>query len=156
MATTRTGPPLRFGEPEAALSYKERPAAYGLLEREGRLAVVYVTLADRPPFFDLPGGGIDPGEDEEQALRREFGEETGLLVSAGPRVAAAEQYMISAHNEPFLSQGAFFEVLFEGERPDLKIEDDHELVWMSPGEALVKLRHDSHAWALTAWLRSRS
>jgi|HubBroStandDraft_6_1064221.scaffolds.fasta_scaffold659346_2 8-oxo-dGTP diphosphatase len=155
MATTRIDPPLRFGAPEAGLNYRERPAAYGLLERDGRLALVHVTLADRPPFFDLPGGGIDPGEDEEQALRREFGEETGLLVSAGHRVAAAEQYMISAHNEPFLSQGAFFETVLEGERLDLKIEDDHELVWMSPGEALVKLRHDSHAWAVTAWLRGR-
>jgi 8-oxo-dGTP diphosphatase len=146
-------PPLRFGAPAPGLSYRERPAAYGVLEREGRLALVYVTLSDRPPFFDLPGGGVDPGEDEEQALRREFGEETGLLVRAGRRFAAAEQYMISAHNEPFLSQGAFFETVLEGERPGLKIEHDHELLWMVPGEALVKLRHESHAWAVAAWLR---
>jgi 8-oxo-dGTP diphosphatase len=149
-------PPLRFGAPESGLDYRERPAAYGLLEREGRLALVYVTLSDRPPFYDLPGGGIDPGEDEEQALIREFGEETGLLVRAGPRVTAAEQYMISAHNEPFLSQGAFFEAIPEGERQELKIEHDHELVWATPAEALVKLRHDSHAWAVAAWLRRRS
>ncbi len=148
-------PPLRFGAPEPGLDYRERPAAYGLLERERRLALVYVTLTDRPPFYDLPGGGIDPGEDEEQALRREFGEETGLLVRAGRRVAAAEQYMISAHSEPFLSQGAFFEAILEGERPELKIEHDHELVWAPPAEALAKLRHGSHAWAVTAWLRSR-
>jgi 8-oxo-dGTP diphosphatase len=148
-------PPLRFGAPEPGLDYRERPAAYGLLEREGRLALVYVTLSDRPPFYDLPGGGIDPGEDEEQALRREFGEETGLLVRAGRRVAAAEQYMISAHSEPFLSQGAFFEAILEGERPELKIEHDHELVWAPPAGALAKLRHGSHAWAVTAWLRSR-
>jgi len=156
MATTRIDPPLRFGAPEPTLSYRRRPAAYGLLERRARLALVYVTLSDRPPFFDLPGGGIDPGEDEEQALRREFGEETGLLVSAGKRLAAAEQYMISAHNEPFLSQGAFYEALLLGERPDLKIEHDHELVWVRPAEALKRLRHDSHAWAVTAWLRARA
>jgi 8-oxo-dGTP diphosphatase len=148
-------PPLRFGAPEPGLAYRERPAAYGLLPRDGRLALVYVTLDDRPPFYDLPGGGIDPGEDESQALRREFGEETGLLVSAGRRLAAAEQYMISAHREPFLSQGAFFEALLEAERPDLKIEHDHELVWATPDEALLKLRHDSHAWAVTVWLRTR-
>ncbi len=149
-------PPLRFGRPEPGLAYRERPAAYGLLQREGLLALVYVTLCDRPPFYDLPGGGIDPGEDEGQALVREFGEETGLLVSAGRKVAAAEQYMISAHNEPFLSQGGFFEAMPEGERPDLKIEHDHETVWMPPADALVALRHDSHAWAVAAWLRSRS
>jgi 8-oxo-dGTP diphosphatase len=147
---------LRFGQPEAGLAYLERPAAYGLLERAGRLALVYVTLSDRPPFYDLPGGGIDAGEDEGQALTREFAEETGLLVSAGRRVAAAEQYMISAHNEPFLSQGGFFEALLAGERPELKIEYDHELVWTTPADALLRLRHDSHAWAVTAWLRARA
>ncbi|HLI66797.1 MAG TPA: NUDIX domain-containing protein [Caulobacteraceae bacterium] len=151
-----TDPPLRFGRPEAGLVYRERPAAYGLLERDGRLALVYVTLDDRPPFYDLPGGGIDPGEDEEAALRREFGEETGLVVRAGRRVAAAEQYMISAHREPFLSQGAFFEAAFERVAPALKIEDDHELVWMAPTDALTALRHDSHAWAVAAWLRLRA
>ena len=149
-------PPLRFGTPDPGLDYRERPAAYGLLDRDGRLALVYVTLDDRPPFYDLPGGGIDPGEDAVQALTREFGEETGLLVRAGRAVAQAEQYMLSAHREPFLSQGSFFEALQEGERPQLKIEDDHELVWMPPQEALQKLRHDSHAWAVTAWLRSRA
>lgn len=150
-----TDPLLRFGAPAPGLVYRQRPAAYGLLEQNGRLALVHVTLEDRPPFYDLPGGGIDPGEDEEAALRREFGEETGLVVVAGRRVAAAEQYMVSAHREPFLSQGAFFDVLFEGERPDLKIEHDHELVWMAPSDALLALRHDSHAWAVAAWLRSR-
>jgi len=145
---------LRFGQPQAGLAYRERPAAYGLLQRGGRLALVYVTLNDRPPFYDLPGGGLDAGEDEAQALAREFGEETGLLVSAGRKVAAAEQYMISAHNEPFLSQGAFLEAILEGERPELKIEHDHQTVWTTPSEALVKLRHDSHAWAVAAWLRA--
>jgi 8-oxo-dGTP diphosphatase len=155
MAMTDIDPPLRFGAPDPGLVYRERPAAYGLLERGGQLALVHVTLSDRPPFDDLPGGGIDPGEDAAQALVREFGEETGLVVSAGRRVAEAEQYMISAHQEPFLSQGVFFEAVFEGDRRALKIEDDHELVWMTPDAALRALRHDSHAWAVAAWLRSR-
>jgi 8-oxo-dGTP diphosphatase len=40
-----------------------------------------------------------------------------------------------------------------GEAPDLKIEDDHSLVWLAPEEALRRLRHDSHAWAVACWLR---
>jgi len=145
---------LRFGEPQPGLDYRPRPAAYGLLEREGRIALVHVSLADRPPFYDLPGGGIDAGESEGEALEREFGEETGLVVRPGRLVARAEQYMISARDEPFLSQGGFFEALPAGRRPSLKIEHDHELVWMAPAEALLQLRHDSHAWAVTAWVRA--
>jgi 8-oxo-dGTP diphosphatase len=147
---------LRFGEPALGLSYRERPAAYGLLEQRGRLALVHVSLPGKAAFYDLPGGGIDPGEDEAQALVREFGEETGLVVQAGRLVARAEQYMLSAHDEPFLSLGGFFEAALVGERPELKIEADHELVWIEPHQALVKLRHGAHAWAVTAWLRGRA
>jgi 8-oxo-dGTP diphosphatase len=146
---------LTFGEPHPGLDYTARPSAYGLLEQDGRLAVVNVSLPDRAPFFDLPGGGIDEGESEAQALIREFGEETGLVVSAGDLVTRADQFMISAHEEPFLSQGGFFEAELRHERPELKIEDSHALVWLDPNEALLRLRHDSHAWAVSAWLRKR-
>jgi 8-oxo-dGTP diphosphatase len=137
------------------LDYRERPSAYGLLERDGRLALVHVSLSDRAPFFDLPGGGIDEGESEAEALVREFGEETGLVIEPGELVTRAEQYMLSAHDEAFLSQGGFFEAELGHERPELKIEDSHALVWLDPNEALLRLRHDSHAWAVSAWLRKR-
>ncbi|HZC16100.1 MAG TPA: NUDIX domain-containing protein, partial [Caulobacteraceae bacterium] len=112
------GAPLRFGEPRPGLEYRDRPAAYGLLERDGRLALVHVSLPSRPPFFDLPGGGIDGSESEAQALIREFGEETGLLVRAGELVTRADQYMINAEDQPFLSQGAFYEAILASERPE--------------------------------------
>ena len=41
-----------------------------------------------------------------------------------------------------------------GEDQALKIEADHELVWLAPEEALTRLRHDSHAWAVLSWLRA--
>lgn len=146
---------LRFGEARAGLDYRERPTAYGLLERDGRLALVHVSLGDRPPFFDLPGGGLEAGEDEAAALVREFGEETGLVVVGGALITRAEQYMISTDDEPFLSQGAFYEATLQAEHPELKSEDDHALVWLDANEALLRLRHDSHAWAVAAWLRAR-
>jgi 8-oxo-dGTP diphosphatase len=146
---------LRFGEAMPGLDYRERPSAYGLLENDGRLALVYVSLPDRAPFYDLPGGGVEEGESEAQALIREFGEETGLVVVAGDLITRAEQYMISAHDEPFLSQGGFFEAELMTQRPELKIEDEHVLIWLDPNEALLRLRHDSHAWAVSAWLRAR-
>jgi 8-oxo-dGTP diphosphatase len=146
---------LRFGEALPGLDYRERPSAYGLLESDGRLALVHVSLPDRAPFFDLPGGGIEEGESEARALVREFGEETGLVVTAGDLITRGDQYMISAHDEPFLSQGGFFEATLVSERPELKTEDEHALVWLDANEALLRLRHDSHAWAVSAWLRAR-
>lgn len=38
--------------------------------------------------WELPGGRLDDGETPEEALRREFLEETGLRVTVGPPVDA--------------------------------------------------------------------
>ena len=77
------GAQLQFGAPRPGLVYSDRPSAYGVARRDGRLALVKVSFEDETPFYDLPGGGLDVGETEPQALIREFGEETGLVVAAG-------------------------------------------------------------------------
>ena len=143
----------QFGVQRPGFSYRDRPSTYGIALREGLIALVFVTLSGRDPFFDLPGGGIDPGEGEADALVREFGEETGLVVQAGRLITRADQFMISAHDEPFNSRGAVYEVEIVDENSDLKVEDNHQTVWLDPRAAVIALRHDSHAWAVTAWLR---
>jgi 8-oxo-dGTP pyrophosphatase MutT (NUDIX family) len=82
-------PHLEFGTREPSLVYRDRPAAFGVCVREGRVAVVRVAKPGKAPWFDLPGGAVDPGEDERQAVVREFGEETGLVVRPGDAAALA-------------------------------------------------------------------
>jgi len=145
----------QFGAPDLGVAYRDRPAAFGVAEREdGMIALVRVT----PPgaaWLDLPGGALDPGEGDEQALVREFGEETGLIVRPGPRVTRASQYFRLNDGEPVNNRCAVFQAVVEGFDPALKIEDDHELVWMKPREAAEQVRHDAHAWAILHWLRAR-
>ncbi len=145
---------MQFGSPEPGVAYKDRPAAFGVLIRDGRLAVVRVTKPGMKPWLDLPGGALDPGEGDAQAMIREFGEETGLVVSAGPLLVRADQYFRKTDDEPVNNRSAIFEAALVGEDAALKCEDDHELLWIDPGEAMAGLRHDSHAWGVLKRLRS--
>lgn len=146
-------PTPQFGAPAEGRDHRDRPAAFGLLLREGRIALVQVEKPGHAPWFDLPGGALDPGETAAQAVVREFGEEAGLRVTAGEAFAAADQYFINTDGEPFNNRATFFELVFAGADPTLKIEDDHTLIWRAPQEALAILRHEAHAWAVAVWLR---
>jgi 8-oxo-dGTP diphosphatase len=148
-------PTPQFGVPASGRGYVDRPAAFGVLEKDGKIAMVRVSKPGHAPWVDLPGGAIDPGEDDAQALMREFGEETGLKVAPGAFLGRADQFFINTDGEAFNNRQSLFEALLEGEAAQLKIEDDHELVWAQPLEAAKNLRHDSHAWAVIAWLRRR-
>lgn len=63
--------------------YTVVPNVLGYLEKDGR--VLLGLREDRPSKiyrnqWDLPGGQIESGETVEEALRREFCEETGLVI----------------------------------------------------------------------------
>ena len=145
--------PLQFGEHEPGVVYRDRHCAFGVAERGGKLAVVRIVKDGEAPYFDLPGGALDEGEDEPTALVREFGEETGLKVRPAGLMCRADQYMTKSDGEKVNNRSGLYRAGVLGEDPSLKTEADHELVWLEPEEALKRLRHDSHAWAVACWLR---
>jgi len=143
----------QFGDPEPGRTYVDRPAAFGIALRGEEIALVQVEKPGYPPWHDLPGGALDPGESAQQAVVREFGEETGLKVAAGAVFAQADQRFVNTEGAAYNNRASFLALTVEGEDAGLKIEDDHILVWMTPQAALRALRHDAHAWAVAAWLR---
>ena len=146
----------QFGDPETGRTYRDRPAAFGIVELSGLIAVVRVEKPGHPAWHDLPGGALDPGETAQQAVVREFGEEAGLKVEPGRAFAEAAQYFVNTDGETFNNLGTFFELELEAVDEALKCEADHTLVWMKPQVAVTALRHDAHAWAVAAWLRLRA
>lgn len=143
---------LQFGTAEPGLDYVIRPTAFGLVLREGLLACVRVDRGEGS-YFDLPGGAVDGDETEEQALVREFVEETGMAVRPVSRIAAAAQYFRKSDGAPVNNTGGFWLAEMLSLDPAAKVEADHELVWLDPEMALKSLRHDAHAWAVATWLR---
>lgn len=145
----------QFGAPAPGRPYPDRPVTFGVGVRDGQVALVRVQPADGPVRIDLPGGGIDPGESPEVAMVREFVEETGLEVRPLGLLTRADHYFVNGAAERFNTRGTFFAVEVLAEHPERKIEADHTLFWRTPDEALRVLSRDSHAWALTCWLRRR-
>ena len=145
---------LQFGRPEPGHSYENRPTAFGLVFRDGRLACVRVDRGEGS-YYDLPGGAIDGDETEEQAMVREFVEETGLTIRPDQRLGEAGQYFLKSDGRAVNNLAGFWTAEVEREDPTTKIEDDHELHWLDPQRALSELRHDAHAWAVAIWLRRR-
>ena len=143
----------QFGERRAGRTYADRPAAFGILERDERIAVVRIAKPDGATWIDLPGGGVDPGETPEEGVVREYGEEAGLKVMVRESFALADQFFVNTEGEAWNNRSAFFVLDLVAEDAALKIEEDHTLVWLSPLEAIAALRHDSHAWAVAAWMR---
>lgn len=144
----------QFGEPEPGRAYPDRPAAFGIAARGDQIALAEIAIPGRRLQYDLPGGGIDPGETAAQAAVREFGEETGLVVTAQAAIVRADQYFVNDDGQTFNVRGVFLTVAVEGLEPALKIEADHELVWRTPLEAMKLVRREAHAWAVAAWLRT--
>ncbi len=147
-------PRQAFGQAEPGVEYRQRPCAFGLVEKDGRIACVKVDRGE-VFYFDLPGGAIDGEETEQEALAREFVEETGLAVTARRRIGQTSQVFRRSTGEPVRNLAGVWIASLEGENPLAKIEDDHELVWLDPLDAVARLRHEAHAWAVALWLRVR-
>lgn len=80
----------RFGPPPGQRAYRLRHGAYALLIRDGK---ALLTFQQSPaPEFQLPGGGIDPGESALHALHREVREETGWVIGNPRRVGAYRRF----------------------------------------------------------------
>lgn len=144
----------QFGTARAGLVYRERPTAFGLLVHQGRLACVRIDRGANS-YLDLPGGAREAGESEQEALVREFREETGLGVEPVTWLGEAAQFRLKGDGQAVNNQGGFWQVRLVDPTPSGQVETDHELVWMDPALALLSLRHEAHAWALGVYMSRR-
>ena len=81
----------RFGEPVTrGRRHVLRHGAYAVLLRGDRVLVTH--QAEPLPEYQLPGGGIDPGESPLRALHREVWEETGWSIATPRRIGAFRRF----------------------------------------------------------------
>lgn len=81
----------RYGEAvRSGQRYRIRPGVYAILPRGADLLLTF--QSEPAPELQLPGGGIDKGEDPVRALHREVYEETGWHIAAPRRVGAFRRF----------------------------------------------------------------
>jgi 8-oxo-dGTP diphosphatase len=81
----------RFGERVVAgRRYTRRPGVYAVLLQDGEVLLTH--QAEPVPEVQLPGGGIDRGEQPIAALHREVYEETGWTIALSHRLGAFRRF----------------------------------------------------------------
>ena len=125
----------RFGTPpKSGVQYHLRPSAYAILMRSTQ---VLLTFQEEPePEYQIPGGGIDPGEHMIPALRREIMEETGWCVGSPVRLGTFRQFVFMPEYEKWADKMCHVFLA----RPALKLGEPTELghtcVWTSAESAI--------------------
>lgn len=141
----------RFGQPPLdGRRYRRRPGAYAILWRDGRLLLTHQQAP--VPEYQLPGGGVDPGESSLAALHREVAEETGWSIGA-PRLLGSYRrfcYMpdYGMHAEKLCLIWTARPVLRRGD----PTEPSHSAHWMTPRQALSALVDPGSCHALRMWI----
>lgn len=91
-----------------------RSSVYAVIKSEEGVLLVRDRTSDEK--WDLPGGGIEKGEDLIDALKREVKEETGLKVISNPKkICEFTEYFYDIDSKKgWESHRFFFEVSSEG------------------------------------------
>ncbi len=132
----------QFGNPLE--NCKDRPGAYAVVSNDlGQILVV--TAKNR---YHLPGGGIDAGEDPQQAVVREIAEEAGYSVGGLQNIGQANQFLDTKDLGPINKLGTYFMGRALGAPALHAKEYDHEAKWISPEEFLSSTAHEFHKWAV--------
>jgi 8-oxo-dGTP diphosphatase len=128
----------RVGEPASARRrYRLRPGVYAILPRDG--ALLLTCQADPGPEIQLPGGGIDPGENPLLALHREVFEETGWRIARARRLGAFRRFTYMPEYDLWAEKLCHV-YLARPVRPHGQPgEPGHTPLWLPPEEAVDAL-----------------
>lgn len=131
--------------------YGRRPGVYAILLRGSRILTTH--QAEPTPEFQLPGGGIEPGEHPIAALHREVIEETGWRIAIDHRIGAFRRFTYMPEYDRWAEKICTIYLARPIRRLGPPSEPAHTAVWMPTGEALIRLGNDGDRAMLARALR---
>ncbi len=142
---------IRFGErPRQDVKYRKRPGVYAILPRDGQFLVTY----QGAPHFEiqLPGGGIDPGEQPIHALHREVMEETGWTIAQPRRLGAFRRFTYMPEYDLWAEKLCTIYVARPARRIGPPTETDHTPLWYNPESAMRELYNEGDCFFVKKFL----
>ena len=142
----------RYGEPvKPGQRYRRRPGVYAVLLRGNS---ILTTFQQAPvPEVQLPGGGIDAGEQPVAALHREVIEETGWKIDVVRRIGAFRRFTYMPEYDLWAEKLCAVYLA----RPILRLgppsEAGHTAVWLPVDEAVARLGNAGDRAMLAALTR---
>lgn len=94
----------------------------GLLKKDGKILLLkrHPKSKTNPSRWELPGGKVEPGEDFDKALIREFNEETNLSIELNDLIGAVQEDF--PHKKTI---AVVMNVDITSEIPEVKISNEH-------------------------------
>ncbi len=128
----------RYGEAvKPGQRYSPRPGVYAVLLNGDQVLTTH--QAEPKPEFQLPGGGIDPGEHPVAALHREVFEETGWKIDIIRKMGMYRRFTYMPEYDKWAEKICAIYLA----RPILRLgpptEAGHTAVWMTGSQALQKV-----------------
>lgn len=128
----------RYGESvRTGVRYTRRAGVYAVLLRGDSILATY--QSEPVPEFQLPGGGIDHGEQPIAALHREVLEETGWKIAIRCRVGAFRRFTYMPEYDLWAEKVCTVYLATPVYRLGPPSEPGHTAIWLPIQEALVWL-----------------
>lgn len=142
----------RYGEQrDLGQTYTPRPGVYAILPIGGKLLVTH--QAEPEPEFQLPGGGVDPGESTLHALHREVMEETGWRIANPRRFGVYRRFTYMPEYDMWAEKTAHIYTATPVRRLGPPTETGHLDMLLPPDLAVEYLASDGDREMLLKFLR---
>lgn len=131
----------RYGEAvKTGQRYRRRPGVYAVLLQGDHILATH--QAEPIPEFQLPGGGIDRGEQPIAALHREVFEETGWKIAVTRHLGAFRRFTYMPEYDMWAEKLCTVYLAQPVRRLGPPSEPGHTAVWLSVEEALARLGNE--------------
>lgn len=139
---------VRIGNKIEGAKYTKRPGAYVIIEHKEDNKIAIATNGD----WFLLGGGIEDGETETEALKRELIEEAGYSIKNIKYFDKVTSWVDGKEKGLLDITATIYTAEFDKKVAE-PIEKDHKIFWVNPEEYKDKLFHEYQRYILDEYIK---